>query len=137
MGKDLDPQAFGLHLGKWLSSLMDQGGQVIVLRAQTEKGVIPVGIVVIEYNDDNANPEAFWFPEATPRNKVEAGLHLMLELKKEHRVFITVPGHTKQRTPEWKFLLHLCKYGVLRPVGTIRDQYGEKSHATLFQSVGS
>lgn len=138
---DLHPEAFGLMFGQWLHQLIASGSQAIIISAKVGTEVMPVGLVVIDYNGRTAYPDIHWFPEASPRNRLESALYLMLQLKKEHMVFFTVPG-TKPQPDEqpqldWKFLMHLCKYGVLRPVGTIRDHDGPGEHATLFQSVGN
>lgn len=133
---DLERDAFASMFERWLKELIGSGSQAIVIRAKVNE-IIPVGLVIIDYQGTTAYPDIHWFPEASPRNRVECGLYLMLELKKEHMVFFTVPGITRNPEPDWKFLMHLCKYGVLRPVGTIRDHNGEGEHATLFQSVGS
>ena len=37
---------------------------------------------------------------------------------------------------DWRFFQHLCKYGVLRRVGTLRDAYGEGKRSAIYQSVG-
>lgn len=138
---DLEPESFGLMFGRWLQQLVSGGSQAVIISAKAPEEIMPVGLVLIDYQGNTAYPDIHWFPEASPRNRLEGALYLMLELKKEHMVFITVPG-TKpapQEDPEgdWKFLMHLCKYGVLRPVGTIRDHGGKGEHATLFQSVGT
>lgn len=129
---DLEPESFGLMFGRWLMQVISDGSQAIIISAKAPE-VMPVGLVIIDYQGVTAYPDVHWFPEASPRNRLECMLYLMLELKKEHMVFFTV---AKDET-DWKFLMHLCKYGVLRPVGTIRDHGGEGEHATLFQSVGS
>lgn len=159
---DLDPESFGLMFGRWLQQLIGGGSQAIVISARVRRKedfpkmdedyirehdldpiteTMPVGLVLIDYQGVTAYPDIHWFPEASPRNRLESTLYLMLELKKEHMVFFTVPGTKPQPgeepQPDWKFLMHLCKYGVLRPVGTIRDHGGPGDHATLFQSVGT
>lgn len=134
---NLEPEGFGLMFGRWLHQLIGEGSQVVVISAKVGEEVMPVGLVVIDYQSVTAYPDIHWFPEASPRNRVESTLYLMLELKKEHMVFITVAGTKQEPEFDWKFLMHLCKYGVLRPVGTIRDHGGPGEHATLFQSVGN
>lgn len=134
---DLNPEGFGLMFGRWLMQVIGEGSQAVVLSAKVDGVVMPVGLVLIDYQGTKAYPDIHWFPEASARNRLESTLNLMLELKKQHMVFMTVDGAARTPSPDWKFLMHLCKYGVLRPVGTIMDHGGPGEHATLFQSVGS
>ena len=133
---DLEPQSFAMTFGRWLQQVIAEGSQAIIIRAKVGENVMPVGLAVIDYQGKTAYPDFHWFPEASPRNRIEAALVFMLELKKEHLVFFTVPGTGRKPSGDWKFLMFLCKYGVLRPVGTIYDHDGKGKHATLFQSVG-
>lgn len=90
---------------------------------------IPIGVVGVHFDGNVAFPHVSWFPEASPRNKVEAGVMFIDQLKKEYLVLITGP---EGNAPYWR---HLAKYGLLRGVGKIRDFYGKGEGAMMFQSV--
>ena len=77
-----------------------------------------------------ASPHVIWYPEASPRNKVEVGVLVFRELKKEALVLVAPKEEFEP------YFRHLAKYGLLRVVGKIRDYFGEGQHTTLFQSVG-
>ena len=103
---DLDPPSFGLMFGRWLAEIISQGSQAIVLSAKvgTEewRETMPVGLAIIDYTGRSAYPDIHWFPEASPRNRIEACLAFLIELKKEHMVFFTVPGTRADGLPDWK-----------------------------------
>lgn len=90
---------------------------------------IPIGIVGVHFDGRIAFPHVSWFPEATSRDKIQAGVLFLHDLKKDYLVIITGP---EKFEGYWR---HLAKYGLLRPVGKIRDFYGPGDHAMMFQSV--
>lgn len=79
---------------------------------------VPIGVAGVHFDGHVAFPHVSWFPEATSRDKLEAGVSFIWELKQEHMVIITGP---ERFTSYWR---HLAKYGLLRAVGKIRDYYG-------------
>ena len=102
--------------------------------AQTPLGRIPVGFLVIEFRvmpdtKRQAWPEPLWFPEASPRNKLELMLRLLLDLKKEHLVLVLA------KPASWTLLRHLCDFGVMRPVGKIRAYWADGADAMQYQST--
>ena len=88
-----------------------------------------VGSVIIEGHGYHRNAEFQWFPEASPRNKLECSLKALLDIKKGHLLMFTVAEGR-----DMVFLGHLCKYGVLRRVGTIHRYLEDGTHAGLFQT---
>ena len=111
------------------------GGEVVAATADTPGGHIPVAMATIEYQDGKAFPHAIWFPEASPRNKLELGLKLFIALKNNYLVLVTARTPKNSKSADVKFFEHLGKYGVLRRAGTIWGYFGSDS-AVLFHSVG-
>lgn len=130
--KDMDVAEFTAKLADITMGMMREGHEMAVGLAQ-----IPVVLISIEYNDNVAVPHAAWFPEATPRNKLELALKLFIDLKKGHLVLTNIISPKSEKSTDVKFHEHLCNYGVLRRVGTIRDYYGANMNGVLFQSVGN
>jgi hypothetical protein len=128
----LDPAGFSAWLNQELVQILQGGGQVITFLSDTpEHGRIPVGMATLEFQGKIAYPHALWFPDASARNRLEIAVSFFVELKKDHIGLVAVGA------PQEKFFTYLGKYGVLRKVGKLRDWYGDKVHATLFQTVGS
>ena len=131
----LDAAEFTARLADTALTVARMGGEVLVALADTSKGEIPLALVTVEYSDGKAFPHALWFPEASYRNKLELGLVLFIELKKQHLVLVTAKTPKGQKSSDVKFFEHLGKYGVLRRVGTIHGYFGPDQNAVLFQSV--
>lgn len=128
---DMDAMAFSAWLTEKLSALIAGGGEAIAVLADTPNhGRIPTGLAVIEYDGNLAYPHVLWYPDASPRSKLEATLAFMIRLKKNKLVLV------RGADRDVGYLSHLCKYGVMRKVGKIRDYFADGTHATLFQSVG-
>lgn len=119
-----------------VARLLQSGGEAWIMSGQTSLGHIPVGLLIVEYRQvsdavKQAWPEPIWFPEASPRNRLELMLKTVLDLKKEHLVLVL------GNPASWTFLKHVCDFGVLRPVGKIRGYWADGTDAMQFQSVGS
>jgi len=125
--EDMDASAFSAWIVNWIWA--SQFEAVTFLAKTPDHGVIPVGIVVIQYLGQIALPHAVWFNEASARNRVETSLAFLVELKKRFDVLITARGKNR------RFFLHLCDYGVLRKVGLLKE-WVEGESTTLFQTVG-
>ena len=125
-GLDLD--AFKERLANGLAALIQAGGEAYALMSPTKS--MPVGMAVVRAYEQCVEPHVWWFPEATRRNKLELTLALVVELKRKALILILA------QPPDWRFFDHLCKYGALRRVGTIRDAQGDGKHAAVYQSVG-
>jgi hypothetical protein len=139
-GKDVGEfsTAMAEHIENSLASTIE----VWTAFADTPHGNIPVGFIRIGFSGDPklrakvglgtvlAHPNVIWYPEASPRNRVETAVLLLRELKKEHLVLMAV------KDADAPFLRHMGKYGLLRAVGLIWDYYRAGENATLFQTVG-
>lgn len=128
----MDAMTFNAWFTSVLMPIIEGGGEVITLVGRTvEYGEIPVGVATLEYHGQIAYPHHIWYPDASPRNKLEITLAFLLELKKSYVGFVMVEKKNEN------FFRHLGKFGVLRKVGKLYDWFGPKDHATLFQTVGN
>lgn len=130
----LDRDSFLVRFVEMANEAMANGIEVWTVFGKTSYGIIPIALLTIQFSrypvGRLAQPHVVWYPEASPRNKIEAGVLMLRELKKESMILIAsaddvLPYHR-----------HLAKYGLLRSVGKLRDYRGEGQHAMLFQSVG-
>lgn len=134
---NLKQEGFRTAVLEFVGSVIHKGGEVFTFMAKKPFGEIPVGMVVVGINGTIAEPHAFWFPEATPRNRLELSLAFLIELKKNFKFHLWVragkdPAHP---SPDWKHYSHLCKYGVIRTVGKRRNLYPDGEDGFLFQDV--
>jgi len=94
----------------------------------------PVGLAIVTYSQTydrrRAFPHVIWFKEATARQRLEITLRFLLKLKKSNLVVI------EAKQPYWPFFDHLCKYGALRRVGTIKYAYGADGKTAIYQGIG-
>ena len=128
----MDVIALTMWVTERVQSVINGGGEVVTMLGDTPgHGRIPVGVVTLEYHGKIAYPHALWFPDASPRNKLEIGLAFFLELKKDHTGMVFSAAENEG------YFNHLCTYGLLRKVGKVRDWYEDKVHATLYQTVGN
>ena len=106
---------------------MGEFDEAYIMEAQTNK-LIPVGA----FFGINAGPflligNAMWFSWASHRNRIEAAVNAINELRKK-RLLIFYSNYNDK-----KFYEYICKHGILRRVGTIEGLYkGEP--AAMFQS---
>ncbi len=96
-----------------------------VVIARTPRGDIPVGLMTAKIDNLGFWPSADWFPWASPRNKIEGVIMYINSARRAHLVLLL--GDQKQKA----FLTHVCKYGIMRRVGTL-EKNGER--LALFQS---
>ena len=134
---DMNVVEFTAKLDDFRVEMICMGHEVGIWLARKGEETIPVGLVSIEYSDIMAIPHFVWFPEASSRNHLELALKFHMNLKKQHLVLINLVSRKGEKSVDVKFNEHLCKYGVLRRVGTIRDYYGTDVNGVLFQSVGN
>lgn len=95
-----------------------------------DRGIAPVGLIACDVPERKGRPElqphVLWYPWASPRNKLEAGLKFFNDLRKTTTVLIFAKA-----TDECdRYFGTLKKYQVLRRVGTAYDHFdaGEPSH---------
>ena len=124
-------EEFKGELSRMLADLMEKGGAGYIGLAKKDGRDIPICLCLIEFQQNRAYPSVWWFPEASARNRIELGVKFLIELKAEFLVLFPVE-RAKER--EVAYFLHLCKYGLIRKVGTIRE-YFPGGKAWLFQSV--
>lgn len=123
------------------AGVVSRGGEIVVCIGPTPNGEIPIAVVAINYDGFDlpypaAFPHAEWFPEASDRNKIEAGLQFFLKLKETKRGVILVRHTRGKKTPEVRYYEHLAKYGIVRPVGHMRDYYEPGVSAMIFETTG-
>ena len=127
----LDAVGFSEAAIAFIEQFIGRGGEMYSLIGRTEHGRIPVGMVILLLGGDFAEPHVTWFPEASPRNRLELALAFLVEQKRHHKLLIWV------RQRDWKLFNHLCKYGVIRTVGKYRGYFPDGDNAFLFQGVNA
>jgi len=85
----------------------------------------PVGLLAVNLLGTHALIRAFWFPWATPRNKIETVLKFILDHKKD--------VHLLGASNEKPFFDQLFRYGCVRAIGTTL-RWGDEP-MTLYESV--
>ena len=126
MPEGLDAVGFKARVMGLMNDLLTSGGEALVLKNQAG---LPVGMILMNITGKFLEPHAFWFPEATPRIKLESILRWLVEYKSRYRLVLWIGPK------DWKFYDHLCKYGVLRTVGKYRKFFDDGGDAFLFQGV--
>jgi hypothetical protein len=95
------------------------------------RGPMPVG-VVFGIKPFYGKPviwigDFLWFSWASKRNKLEASVHFLNQMRKEH----TLIGFAEPESID--FFEHICRYGVARRAGTVFDFLSEGPMA-VFQT---
>lgn len=131
MAPGLDPAGFELAMGSVLQLMLANNGEANVFVNLHEE---PIGLIATQYatvyGRRRAFPHAWWFKEGTARQRLECSLRFLLNLKKTNLIVI------EATEANWLFFEHLCKYGLLRRVGTLRDAYGAGGRSAIYQGVG-
>jgi hypothetical protein len=120
---ELSPDDFRKLMFAVIGNVLQGGGDAWMFYS---KSIHPVGLVIGFASGKGMEPHVFWFPEATPRNRVECALKWLVEMKSKYALFLWV------KEADWNFYRHLCKYGAIREVGKYRDFPGG-GDAMLFQ----
>lgn len=94
-------------------------------------GIQPVGIVAAGITEHRMEPHVIWFPWASPRNRLEAAVAFLNEMRKTWQVVIF--ARPENAGPKGLFTV-LCKYAVLRPVGTFYRWFGDGEKAMIYQT---
>ena len=123
---DMAREDFITNIADKLDLMERSGGRIDMLIGPTDTGMIPVGVVVSARFVERLWPHVVWFPEAGARNKLELVVRFFAE-RCDDMVVLGRPqvGH---------FFDHVCKYGVLRPVGKFRGLY-DGVDATIYETV--
>lgn len=119
------------ELSRILTDLVEKGGEGYIGMAKKDGKDIPICLCLIEYQQKRAYPQVWWFPEASARNKIELAVKFLIDLKAKFLVLIPADAAKGREVAYFK---HLCNYGLIRKVGTIRE-YFPGGKAVLFQSV--
>lgn len=125
MTADAFVEAFGAYIAERY-----QVAYALVARAPG-KDVMPVGVVfgIIPLHGKKVVwcGDFTWFPWASKRNKLECAVHFLNQMRKEWLVL----GFSDMGAVP--FFEHVCRYGVLRRVGTVFDMLIEGPTA-VFQT---
>lgn len=109
--------------------LLFHGRQAWVLSADTKQGVIPIGIVTAFKMAYTWWPHVVWFPEATPRTKMETIVRYLETVGRMKNMVIV------SRETEAHFFRRCFRYARGREIGMIMH-YNENGNAILFQTNG-
>ncbi len=110
------------------------GGEMWILAAPNDvssaEGAKPVGLIQGQVTAHVVEPHVYWFPWATPRNKVETILKYLAGMR--FRAVVLVHASETDAV----FFDHIAAYQVLRRIGTIHNYYGMMENAVLYQTKG-
>lgn len=134
MDEGMDPPTFAATLRQKAAELIAMGGDLFALMAKTPYGRIPVGLVTVSFvHPAGANPQllpsALWFPEASRRNQLECVVKFIADQRKDHVLLIIA------EPANWRFLEQVCRYGVLRAVGKLRNYWSDGTDAMVYEGV--
>lgn len=104
------------------------GGDILTVIGHMPLGLFEINAAVDEGINPQAAPHAIWFPEASQRNKLEAWVRLLEQLR--FAAIVIVPE------AEWRFFDHIKQYGVLRTVGRFKAYLADGSDAKIYQGNG-
>jgi hypothetical protein len=91
---------------------------------------IPVGIfIVTRWHNTLGEPHTFWFPWATPRNKIEVTLKFLTEMRRDMTLLLFV------REEFVKFFDRMKEYGVVRHCCKLQKIYPDGTGGRLYQSI--
>lgn len=121
---EMDQDQFNAEIERYLS-LTDR---TYVMSAKTGNGFIPIGIASGNFN----GPlfflgNALWFEWASDRNKLEASVNLLNDMRKDY--ICIMHNHMGNK----KFYETIASHGVIRQVGRIFDVY-EDCPAQVWQT---
>ena len=127
----LSPTEFQTEAVIMLRELIQSGNEGATL---LDRSGTPVGFVTVWMKHNPAEapqfcPHVNWFAWVTPRNKLECALNFLIEMKKEALGILVIEPEN------WRFFEHLCKYGLLRRVGTFRGYWADGRDAAIFETV--
>lgn len=95
-----------------------------------DRGLAPVGWMLTKSDGYRVEPHVEWFPWSSDRAKLEACVAFLNKLRKTHLALLHI--HLEERG----FFDHMCRYGILRRVGTVQDYFREDVHAAHYQTRG-
>ncbi len=125
LDEDLDPVEFKTRALEFIGLLDD----AFTLFAQTGRGEIPVGLMMVGLSEHRMEPHVFWFSWASARNKLESTVNFINEMRGMWKV------HIVAEEKYWPFFVHVCRYGIMKRVGKLEGWYA-KGDAMMFLSLG-
>ena len=87
----------------------------------------PIGLIIAHVNEFKFEPHAVWFNWATPRQILQGSAKYLDKMRRDRWGLIHVPEEFRG------FMLHLCKYGIVRKVG--RYQFHPHGEHHVFETV--
>ena len=127
---DIPPGLSRDDFTRLISQLLGASTQSFVLEAWTERGYVPVGLVVTMHNGWRMAPTFQWFrsPYVSKRNILETAIAFFNGVRKTHVAFMHIKDEDE------RFLRHISKYGVIRCIGRKFDYFRRDEHAWAFQT---
>ena len=115
----LQPLPRGMEVREFEDAVIEIAGTVIeaggdyitVFSGEDPK---PIGFVLMSLHQGRLWPHVEWFKFTSARDRLTAAVMFFQELGKEYNMCITAPEE------HVRFYDRVCKYGVLRPVGTLK-----------------
>lgn len=123
---DIEQEDFAATLETLL--LRYDWGTIAVAKIPGKDEPVPVGLFVVQGEDRVVSPHVRWFSWAKPRVRLAGAAKFLIELKKDAIGLIYAEYKDK------RFFEQLCKYGIIRRVGTMHNFYGEGQRAALFET---
>ncbi len=105
-------------------------GMAYVLTSPFDGDDRPVGLVVAFEKGHILEPHVWWFPWATPRNKIETSVKFLSSMRFTNVIAIFALKEDR------KFYDHLLRYGMMHLVGTFKDWHGLGKDARVYQTRG-
>ena len=112
-----------------LTDALSMRDEVYVGEAQTARGRIPVGVIVVNFYGGWTLPHVDWFPWSSDRNKLEVAARFIETMRRTREVVIVT---SEIDVP---FYERLAKYKIVRRAGTLHAGYGEGKKAAIFEGM--
>lgn len=90
--------------------------------------IVPMVVSGVNFSEHRMEAHAMWFPWATKRNTLEIAVKFFVEVRKDAVAILPIKRKDKS------MFEHLCRYALLRRVGTIYDYWSDGEEAMLFQT---
>lgn len=124
-----DPEAFTEAFGNHIAERFQTA--FTMLATPPGKNTMPVGVVfgILPFHGQPVMwfGDFIWFPWASRRNKLEAAVHFLNQMRKQYCMI----GFCEPEAI--RFFEHICRYGVLRRAGTVFDMLEEGARG-IFQT---
>lgn len=129
-GFNIPPDLKGDEFGDALLEALSVVGQEAVL-AFVNYGNSRRAVALFTWTGDDRRiqPQVFWFPWASPRNKLEATLRFIDEARRGEKLVL---WYVRER--DEKFFRHLAFYGMMRFCGRVDSYFDDGKPALLFFS---